>query len=128
MRRSARALLLLALALHLLAPVLAYASGAALGDLLGEHCGAEEPADHDHRHDGSADAPTVDAHEHEDGNSTTAPHCPYCPGFAAAAPLAFGVPQVVGPRVLPDALAVSEASLSFGRASLRIPQPRAPPA
>jgi len=106
----------LALALNALAPIFAYAHihVGANGEIL-EHCPADEPNDSD------AD------HHHSQSGKGTVPHCLYCPGFAAGAPLAhvgLGLilqREVSAPPILPS------YPIPSGRSSVRIAQPRAPP-
>jgi len=107
----------LAVTLTALSPVFAYAHihVGANGEIT-EHCAADEPT-------GDADA----QHHDSKPDKGTAPHCPYCPGFSAGAPLAYGglapalqsetsAPLLRAPHVVPS-----------GRSSVRIAQQRAPP-
>jgi hypothetical protein len=112
----------LALTLNTLAPVLAYAHihVGANGEII-EHCAADEP--------GGADTDTRDEHSHHSHSGKgTVPHCPYCAGFAAGVSLAY---SGLGPT-LHDEVSASPKRLPpavpSGRSSVRIAQPRAPPA
>ena len=106
----------LAVTLTALAPVFAYGHihVGANGELT-EHCAADEPGD-------------ADGQQHSSKpDKGTAPHCPYCPGFSAAAPLALGGfgPVLHGPPSAP--LVRAPHDVPSGRASVRIAQQRAPP-
>lgn len=94
--------------LNVLAPVLAYAL-------------AQPQAHHHAVHDAHA------SHHATDQGEPAAPHCPYCPDFAAGAPLA---PTLLPPAVVrPDAVAhtASVPARPVCRPSLRLASPRAPP-
>ncbi|MEO8755015.1 MAG: DUF2946 domain-containing protein [Casimicrobiaceae bacterium] len=104
----------LALTLNALAPIFAYAHVmvGANGEMM-EHCAVGQAGD--------------DGPSHHHSNSDTVPHCPYCPGFTAGAPLAqFAVgplQQVVPISLLPG----PRLQIRSGPSSVRIAQPRAPP-
>ena len=126
----------LALTLNALAPVFAYAHihVAANGQII-ESCAADEPGDsavghhhsHDndvqHHHSGGAGA---QHHDSQSGRGTT-PHCPYCPGFAAGAPLAYAGVDATPPREVSASPIRASHAVASGRSSVRIAQPRAPP-
>ena len=131
----------LALTLNALAPVFAYAHiHVDANGRITETCAADEPGDsavqhhhwHDndvrHRHSDDADAQDTDAqhHDSQSGKGTT-PHCPYCPGFAAGAPLAYvGVGSTPPSDESASPIRPSH-TVASGRSSVRIAQPRAPP-
>ena len=106
----------LAVTLTALAPVLAYAHihVGANGEIV-EHCAAEEPGDGDAGHD------------RPDSDKGTAPHCPYCPGFAAGAAMAWGAASPALPVAAAAATVRAPHAACVGRASLRIAQQRGPP-
>ena len=126
----------LALTLNALAPVFAYAHihVAANGKII-ESCAADEPGDsavqHHHGHDNDvqhhhSDDAGAQHHDSQSGRGTT-PHCPYCPGFAAGAPLAYaGVDSTASCEESALPIQPSHTAAS-GRSSVRIAQPRAPP-
>lgn len=114
----------LALALNALAPIVAYAH--IQHEIGGSDAGC--PAD---------PAPDARIHDHHGGDGddragpaskrVRTPHCPYCPGFSAGAPLAAGAPDAVAPvRALVEFIP-AHLRAPAARASVRIAQPRAPP-
>ena len=127
----------LALTLNALAPVFAYAHiHVDANGRISEYCAADEPLDsavqHHHSHDSDVqqdDSYDADAqhHDSQSGKGTT-PHCPYCPGFAAGAPLAHANPGSTSQ--CEDSISPIRPShdVAAGRSSVRIAQPRAPPA
>ena len=114
----------LALALNVLAPVVAYAHIQHELGGGGAWCAADPAPDghvHGH-HDGDADPPAGSTSTHG-----RAPHCPYCPGFSAGAPLALSLPVAGAPAPGPARVGHVYLRTPAARASLRIAQPRAPP-
>jgi hypothetical protein len=112
----------LALVLNVLAPVIGYARIAtAQGPLTVEFCRA-----------GSAQNVVIDLNAHKDDGACAprpvAPHSVYCPGFAANFPLGSSFPLLTAPVSAPAFAAVFEAAPVFVRRSVRVAQPRAPPA
>ncbi len=109
----------LALTLNALAPVFAYAHIhiGANGEII-EHCAADEPGDSD----------AQDEHSHHSpSGKETVPHCPYCAGFAAGVSLAHGGFGLTGHGEVSSPPDRAPRAISFGRSSVRIAQPRAPP-
>ena len=135
--RLALPLLLIAWFFNAIAPVLAYAAGEPLHDAAGRHvvaaCPAPAPA-----HEHGASAAHGETHASHAGSAhhvpcaapdaPAAPHCPYCLDFAAGAALGSAPSMLAGvsPRAQPPAVVV-DAPVAVGRASRRLPAPRAPP-
>ncbi|MGF6599284.1 hypothetical protein P3T23_004005 [Paraburkholderia sp. GAS448] len=112
----------LALVLNVLAPVIGYARIAtAQGPLTVEFC-----------HAGGAQNVVLDLNgdNKDDGTSTphpVAPHCVYCPGFAANFALGSSFPLLAAPVSTPAYVRVFEVAPVFVRRSVRVAQPRPPP-
>jgi Protein of unknown function (DUF2946) len=110
-------------ALNALSPVLAYAHSVVLpGALFHEHSAGDfAGSEHAHHHHPGGSVPG------EKSKHSDAPHCPYCPGYAAGVALAqFAIAITVeaehaAPRQ------VSLASDPDCRSFVRIALPRAPP-
>ncbi|MBN3757885.1 DUF2946 domain-containing protein [Paraburkholderia sp. Tr-20389] len=122
MTRSTRwiSLVWLALVLNVLSPVIGYARAPGnQGTLSVELC-----------HAAGAQNVVVDLGDSHDSTSKShvvAPHCVYCPGFAANFALGASVPFIAPPvRTLAYAQAASPEAV-FVRRSVRVAQPRAPP-
>jgi hypothetical protein len=122
MTRSTRwiSLVWLALVLNVLSPVIGYARAP----------GAQGPLSVELCHAAGAQNVVIDLNGSHDNTSKThlvAPHCVYCPGFAANFALGASVPFVTPPvRTLAYAQA-TEPEAVFVRRSVRVAQPRAPP-
>ena len=122
MTRSTRwiSLVWLALVLNVLSPVIGYARAP----------GAQGPLSVELCHAAGAQNVVIDLNGSHDNTSKThlvAPHCVYCPGFAANFALGARVPFVSPPvRILAYAQA-AEPEAVFVRRSVRVAQPRAPP-
>lgn len=122
MTRSTRwiSLVWLALVLNVLSPVIGYARAP----------GAQGPLSVELCHAAGAQNVVIDLNGSHDNTSKThlvAPHCVYCPGFAANFALGASVPFVLPPvRTLAYAQA-AEPEAVFVRCSVRVAQPRAPP-
>jgi Protein of unknown function (DUF2946) len=106
----------LALALNVLAPVLGYAHlhVGPHGEII-DICAADEPGD------------TGAHHDHSRSDKQRVPHCPYCPGFAAGALLAYAGLKTVLHREVSAPLILSPYAMPSGRPSVRIARQRAPP-
>jgi hypothetical protein len=123
LRRRFVSVLWLALILTAAAPVLAYGhlERGPHGEIL-ESC-AIAAHDDSHEHPGH----THHQHDHSGSQKGVTPHCPYCPGFSAAAALSPGVPHLPAAsrhEIPPEVVAFTAL---HGRSSLRVAQPRAPP-
>ena len=122
MTRSTRwiGLVWLALVLNVLSPVIGYARApGSQGPLSIELC----------RADGAKNV-VIDLGASRDDTSKThvaAPHCVYCPGFAANFALGASAPILSAPVRALAFVQVSEAEPVFVRRSVRVAQPRAPP-
>jgi len=123
LRRRFVPVLWVALVLSVAAPVLAYGhlERGPHGEVL-ERC-AVAAHDDSHEHPGHAH----DHHDHSGSGKGLTPHCPYCPGFSAAAALSPdlpGAPPASLQETPPDAVLFTAL---HRRSSLRVPHSRAPP-
>jgi len=122
MTRSTRwiGLVWLALVLNVLSPVIGYARApGSQGSLSVELC----------RADGAKNV-VIDLSGSRDDTPKThlvAPHCVYCPGFAANFALGTSAPVVSLPVRALAFVQASEPAPVFVRRSVRVAQPRAPP-
>jgi len=126
----------LALTLNALVPVFAYAHihVDAYGRIT-ESCAADELGDsavqNHHRHDNDVQHDHSDdgdgQHNDSQSGKRATPHCPYCPGFAAGAPLAYADVGSTPPCEESASPIRTSHTVASGRSSVRIAQPRAPP-
>ncbi|HVE06098.1 MAG TPA: DUF2946 domain-containing protein [Paraburkholderia sp.] len=121
MKRSSRwiALVWLAVVLNVLSPVLGYARVASHRGLLSvELCSAAGVQRVLIAGNGSSNPPST---------HVAAPHCVYCPGFAANFALGASLPAIPAPVRAFGHVRTFDRETVFVRRDLRVAQPRAPP-